>query len=73
VYTHARVGRTAGRLPTSPNKRSALATAVFFAGCLTGAVTTTLAGAPTALADTVPAAPMWELQVFTVQPRPGAR
>ena len=64
MYTHARVGRTAGRLPRPPKRRSVFATAVLFVGCLTGVVTTTLAGAPTAFADTVPPAPSGWTTVF---------
>jgi hypothetical protein len=61
VNTDARVGRVAGR---PPKRRSLLATAALFAGCLTGTMTAALADSPSALADTVPPAPSGWTTVF---------
>ena len=52
------------RISGSPRLRSLLTTAALFAACLGGTVTTTLVAAPTALADTVPAAPAGWTTVF---------
>ncbi|MBM9506292.1 ricin-type beta-trefoil lectin domain protein [Actinacidiphila acididurans] len=53
-----------GRRPASPRGRSLLATLALLAGTLAGAVTTTLAVAPAASADTVPPPPSGWTQVF---------
>ncbi len=68
-----RIGRAAGRRAgpgaecrkPAPKRRSLLATTALLAGCLTGAVTATVAVAPTALAGTVPPAPSGWNTVFS--------
>jgi hypothetical protein len=69
---HRRFGRLALAATSRPEarpaalrRRSALATAALLAGCLTGAVATTVAVAPTALAGTVPPAPSGWNTVFS--------
>jgi F5/8 type C domain-containing protein/ricin-type beta-trefoil lectin protein len=51
-------------MPNPPKARSVFATAALFAGCLVGAAATSLSGAPSALADTVPPAPSGWTTVF---------
>ena len=60
-----RAGPGAERAARPPKRRSLLATTALIAGCLTGAVTATVAVAPTALAGTVPPAPSGWNTVFS--------
>src|SRR5258708_24672183 len=59
------IGRRADRQPRLPRGGSVLATAALIAGCLTGAVTSTLIAASPALADPVPPAPAGWTTVFS--------
>ncbi|QMU69509.1 discoidin domain-containing protein [Streptacidiphilus sp. P02-A3a] len=71
MFALSRSGRDSGRraksrerISGSPRLRSLLTTAALFAACLGGTVTATLAVAPAALADTVPAASAGWTTVF---------
>ncbi|GAA5190770.1 hypothetical protein GCM10023322_46690 [Rugosimonospora acidiphila] len=59
-----RIGRSTGREPRSPRRLSGLAALALLAGCLTGAVSATVIGAPAALADPVPPPPSGWTTVF---------
>jgi F5/8 type C domain/Ricin-type beta-trefoil lectin domain/Putative Ig domain len=66
MYVRSRTGRSAGRPPSSPKRRSILtvvAVMALLSSCLTGLVTT--AAVPPAHADTVPPAPSGWTTVFS--------